>query len=46
MAKFMMFGIGDDSFQLMASSVETFADHLITKSTYNYEVLENMEKQR
>ena len=48
MGKFMTFGIGDvkfiDSFQLMASSLETLADTLITKSTDKYEMFENMKK--
>ena len=45
----MAFGIGDvkfiDSFQLMASSLETLAENLITKSTDKSEMFENLEKQ-
>ena len=44
----MTFAIGDvkfiDSFQFMASSLETLADTRITTSTDNYEMFENMEK--
>ena len=44
----MAFVIGDakfiDSFQFMASSLETLADHLITNSTDKYEMFENMEQ--
>ena len=47
MEKFMTFGVGDikfiDSFQFMASSLETLAENLITDSTDNYEMFENME---
>ena len=44
----MAFVIGDakfiDSFQCMASSLETLADHLITNSTDKYEMFANMEQ--
>ena len=43
----MTFGIGDiksiDSFQFMASSLETLADNLNTQSTDKYEMLENLK---
>ena len=43
----MTFGIGDvkfiDSFQFMASSLESLSDNLITKSTDKYEMFENMK---
>ena len=44
----MTFGVGDvkfiDSFQFMASSLETLAENLITKSKDEYEMFENMKK--
>ena len=47
MEKFMTFGVGDikfiDSFQFMASSLETLAEHLITKSKDEYEMFENLK---
>ena len=47
MEKFMTFGIGDvkfiAAFQFMASSFETLADNLITKSKDKYEMFENMK---
>ena len=43
----MTFEIGDvqviDSFQLMASSLETLSDNLITQSTDNYAMFENVK---
>ena len=49
MAKFMTFNIGDvkviDSFQCMTSSLETLSDNLITQSTDNYEMFENLKNQ-
>ena len=48
MEKCMTFGIGDIefivSFQCMASSLETLAEHLSTKSTDKYEMFENVKK--
>ena len=48
MEKLMAFVIGDnkfiDAFQFMASSLETLAEHWITKSTDKYEMFENMKK--
>ena len=48
MEKFMTISIGDvkfiDSFQFMASSLETLAENLITKSKDKYEMFENMKK--
>jgi hypothetical protein len=47
MEKFMTFNIGDvkfiDAFQFMASSLETLAKNLITKSSDKYEKFENMK---
>ena len=47
MEKFMTFEIGDvqviDAFQLMASSLETLSDNLITQSTDNYAMFENVK---
>ena len=43
----MTFGVGYikflDSVQFMASSLETLAENLSTKSTDNYELFENMK---
>ena len=43
----MTFGIGDIkfivSFQVMASALETLAEHLITNSTDKYDMFENMK---
>ena len=47
MEKFMTFEIADvqfiESFQLMASSLETLSDNLITQSTDNYDMFEHMK---
>ncbi len=43
----MTFGVGDikfiDSFKFMASSLETLAENVITKSKDEYEMFENLK---
>ena len=47
MEKFMTFEIAYvqfiESFQIMASSLETLSDNLITQSTDNYDMFEQMK---